>query len=98
MIPLELICIFDVVVYLQWEIMFSPRFHVDKYTEIYAEVPFFFFLRCISSTYHGITDQITQVAFAKSTFLKRAVEEDQGLTHILRGVVSQVLPPLLDIS
>lgn len=49
-------------------------------------------------THHGVTDQVSQVAFPKSTLFSRPVQEDQSLSHNLSRVVCQVLFPLLHIG
>lgn len=49
-------------------------------------------------TYHGVTDQVSQVAFSKPTLLRGAVQEDQSLSHLLGRVVGQTLFPFLHVG
>lgn len=48
--------------------------------------------------YHGVTDQVPQVALAEAALLIGAIEEDEGLSHHLSRVAGQILLPILHIG
>lgn len=50
------------------------------------------------NSYHSITDQISQVAFPKTTLISFPIQEDQSFSHRLGRVVGETFFPFLHIS